>query len=184
MTQAGARGPSVSLRRWLAGFAIGLLLALWAVWLRPTWLGGAAAYVVVAGESMLPTLTDGTLVLTQTRPEYEIGDVVAFAVDAGSPLGRPLVIHRIVAGSAEAGFTTRGDNRPHSDPWIVRTDDIVGRQAYALPGVGQFLTWLRSPIVLASLGAGLAAYVVLGWSGNSGRSSSSARCRRAGTRGP
>ncbi|HUG48293.1 MAG TPA: signal peptidase I [Candidatus Limnocylindria bacterium] len=139
-----------------------LALALWVVAFRPASLGGPAGYVVVAGESMQPTLTNGTLVLTMTSAVYATGDVIAFRVVNASG-SAPLVIHRIVGGSAEAGFRTRGDNMPLADPWLVRPEQILGRQAAALAEGGPLVALLRAPIVLASLAAGLATYLVLGW---------------------
>jgi signal peptidase len=137
-------------------------LAIWVVYLRPTWLGGPAGYVVVAGDSMLPTYSDGTLVVTSVAAGYGPGDVVAFAVDVGDPVARPLVIHRIAGGDAEDGYVTQGDNRPFTDPWITRPADILGRPMLTVPGAGQFLLILRSPIVIASISAGAAVYIVLG----------------------
>jgi signal peptidase I len=125
-------------------------------------VGGPAGYIVVAGTSMEPTYSDGTLVITFTGPSYTVGDVVAFAVDVGEGRSRPLVIHRIIGGDAAGGYVTQGDNRPFSDPWSVRPADIVGRAAFAVPAFGQALLFLRSPIMLASIGAALATYVVLG----------------------
>ena len=180
MRRPAIRRLQVSPHRALAWLVFGLAIMSWAAWLRPTWLGGPAGYVVVAGDSMLPTLSDGTLVVTQTMAAYHVGDVVAFVVDIGSPRGRPVVIHRVVDGNAVEGFTTSGDNRPFDDPWLVGAEDILGREAFAVPWAGQFLLWMRSPIAVASASAGLAAYVVLGWSGSIRPSRASVRSPRAG----
>jgi signal peptidase I len=150
-------------RRLIRLALIAIPLAAWAIWLRPTMLGGPAGYVVVAGDSMLPTFSDGTLVLTTASADYALGDVIAFAVATANRTDQPLVIHRIVSGDASEGFVTQGDNRTFTDPWIVRVEDIVGRSSLSVAGVGQVLLALRSPIALASIGAGIAAYVVLGW---------------------
>lgn len=166
-------------RRWLSRLVVVATLVLWVVLLRPTWLGGPAGYVVVAGDSMLPTLDDGTLVVTTAGPPYVVGDVVAFAVDVGDPAGRPIVIHRIIAGDQEHGYTTQGDSRPFSDPWTVRSEDIVGRWALVVQGFGHLLLLGRSPIFLASVGAGLAAYIALGWT-----TKANATGRRTASAGP
>jgi signal peptidase I len=153
------------LRRWTFRVLLGFVAVLWFALLRPTSLGGPTSYVVVAGDSMLPTYGDGTLVVGFSRPAYEPGDVITFAVEVEDAPGRPLVIHRIVSGNAADGFTTKGDNRPFTDPWTVMPADIVGRDAFAIPGVGQALLIVRSPIVIASTSAAVMTYVVLGWMG-------------------
>jgi len=154
-----------SLNKWTFRVLLGATAVLWVLFLRPTSLGGPTSYVVVAGDSMLPTYADGTLVVSFSRPSYEHGDVVTFAVDVDDAPGRPLVIHRIVGGSAADGYTTQGDNRPFTDPWKVTPADIVGRESFAIPGVGQVLLVARSPIVLASVAAAVMTYVVMGWTG-------------------
>ena len=157
-----SRRPS-SVRKWLFRLLLVTAAGLWMVFLRPAGLGGSVAYVVVAGDSMLPTYSDGTLVVSFVRPTYAIGDVVTFAVDVADPTTRPLVIHRIVAGTEAEGFTTQGDNRPFADPWTVRPEDIVGAEGFGIPGIGQALLMVRSPAVLASIFAAVATYVALGW---------------------
>lgn len=151
------------MKRWIFRVLLGITAVLWVLFLRPTSLGGPSSYVVVAGDSMQPTYSDGTLVVSFSRPSYELGDVITFAVDVDDASGRPLVIHRIVGGNAADGYRTQGDNRPFTDPWSVLPADIVGREAFAIPGVGQALLVARSPIVIASVAAAVMTYVVLGW---------------------
>jgi signal peptidase I len=163
MTAQDVVGRLSSSRKWMFRFALIGAAALWIMCLRPTSLGGPASYVVVAGDSMLPTYADGTLVVSLASPTYVVGDVITFAVDVDDVKGRPLVIHRIVGGDAEDGYNTQGDNRPFTDPWTVQVGDVVGREAWAIQGAGQALLLVRSPIVLASIGAAVAAYVIMGW---------------------
>jgi signal peptidase I len=144
---------------------LALTTLVWLLVLLPTSFGGPTSYVVVAGDSMLPTYTDWTLVVSTVKRSYVLGDVITFAVDVEDAPGRPLVIHRIVGGNAQDGYTTQGDNRPFTDPWKVMPVDIVGGDGFAIPGVGQGLLVLRSPVVIASVGAAVMTYVVLGWTG-------------------
>ena len=154
-----------ALNKWTFRVLLGATAVLWILFLRPTSLGGPTSYVVVAGDSMTPTYADGTLVVAFTRPLYEQGDVITFAVDVDDAPGRPLVIHRIVGGNAVDGYMTQGDNRPFTDPWTVLPADIVGREAFAIPAVGQALLVVRSPIFIASVAAAVMTYVVMGWTG-------------------
>lgn len=145
-------------------FAGTLLVAAlgWLFFLRPQVLGGPAAYVLVSGSSMQPTLSAGSLVIAFRQDEYQVGDVVVYQVPAGSPAAGHLVIHRIVGGSAESGYVLRGDNASGSDIWRPAPPDIIGRPEIVVPGVMPALLFARSPIVAASAAAALAVYLLLG----------------------
>jgi len=136
--------------------------AAWFVVLRPQAIGGPAAYVVVSGKSMEPTLQPGALVIAMRQDEYQVGDVVAYRIPVGDPAAGLLVIHRIVGGSAESGFVMRGDNAAGSDVWRPTPADILGRSQAVIPGAMPALLFARSPIVAASVAAALAVYLVLG----------------------
>jgi signal peptidase I len=134
----------------------------WLLFLRPQVLGGPAAYVLVAGSSMEPTLAAGSLVIAFQQDEYRVGDVVVYRVPTGGPAAGRLVIHRIVGGSAASGYVMRGDNASGSDIWRPGPAEIVGRSDVVVPGVMPVLLFARSPIVAASVAAALAVYLLLG----------------------
>jgi signal peptidase I len=142
--------------------AVLLAVGAWLLVLRPEVLGGPAGYILVSGRSMEPSVHEGSLVLTLRRPEYLVGDVIAYRIPAGEPAAGLLVIHRIVGGSADEGFVVRGDNTGGSDIWRPTPDDILGRAQFVLPGAMPVLLFARSPIVAASVAAALAVYLVLG----------------------
>jgi signal peptidase I len=127
------------------------VLIIWAVLLRPQVLGGPADYVVVRGDSMLPTYRTGDLVVAQAASSYEIGDVIAYRVPAGELGAGRLVIHRIVGGDATAGFVVEGDNNPAPDPWSPRGGDIAGRAVLAIPDVGRAMTFLHQPAAVGAI---------------------------------
>nr|MDQ4030647.1 hypothetical protein [Actinomycetota bacterium] len=58
------------------------------------------------------------------------------------------VIHRIVGGSAAAGYQLRGDNRSGDDIWRPRSSLIVGELWLHVPRVGNALLLLREPLWL------------------------------------
>ncbi len=146
-----ARRPA---RRALILTLNGLLLAgvgAWAIFLRPQSLGGPAAYVLVTGDSMLPSISDGDLAVLVAQPAYAVGDVVAYRLPDDDPGARRQVIHRIVGMAAESdAYVMRGDNTSFTDVWRPRNEEIVGRLTYLVPGVGQVVTNLRRPIVLST----------------------------------
>ncbi len=150
IARAVRRGGSLAL--------IGLLLG-WAILLRPAALGGDALFLVVRGDSMLPTHETGDLVILRSAATYRVGEVVAYRVPAGELGAGRIVIHRIVGGDGGTGFLVKGDHNPSIDPWRPKQADVAGAEWLALAGVGRWLAWLHQPFVLA----GLAAALVAGW---------------------
>ena len=134
-----------------------MVIAYWAVLLRPPVLGGDTSYVFVRGTSMLPTYEAGDLVLIRKQPTYDVGDVVTF-----TPAGtNGHIIHRIVAKDGDR-FVMRGDNRTKVDPWRPTADDINGRPMVAVPGLGLWLLAIAgSPMLTAALAGGVTFAVVL-----------------------
>jgi signal peptidase I len=139
----------------------GAAICAWAVTLAPQFLGGPAGYVVVAGNSMEPKLSNGDLAVVRRRPGYEVGDVVAFRVPPGEAGAGSLVIHRIARGSASRGYVTRGDNRSGRDLWRPREADVVGSLWFSVPKGGVAFRLLRAPVVLALVAAALAFGLVV-----------------------
>jgi signal peptidase I len=123
----------------------------WALLLRPQFLGGPAAYVMVAGISMEPTFHNGDLVVARRRDSYRVGDVVVYRVPRGEAGAGSLIIHRIVGGSEAAGWIVQGDNRDVPDLWRPRSGDIVGAMWADVPGAGTLVARGASPLALASI---------------------------------
>jgi signal peptidase len=148
--------------RRLAFAATLVLVAGWFLLLRPTSLGGPTTYLLVSGHSMEPTIHAGSLVILVRAPSYRVGDVVAYRIPAGDPASGLNVIHRIVGGTGSGGFIMRGDNAPATDLWRPHTDDVLGTPVLVIPSAMTVLLIIRSPIVVASVAAGLSVYFVLG----------------------
>ena len=150
-------------------FAVVLVavVSVWWVVLRPTsFLGGPATFVTVKGTSMLPTLKTGDFVLAEAQPTYKVGDLVVYRVPRGQIGAGDDLIHRIVAGNATTGFTLKGDNNPAPDPWIVPRSDVLGKEALAVPGLGNSLLVIRSPLFAGLVAAAIAMWLVIsppGW---------------------
>lgn len=143
-------------QRLLGNIGVLLLLTAWYLSLAPTVFGGPAAYIEVIGHSMDGTYRTGDLVVTRSQDTYAVGDIVAFKVDSGQ------VIHRIITGDGEAGYTLQGDNNPDPDPWHPTDDEIVGKAWVRLDGKAWVMHLPREPW-FAGLAAGLLTLVVLGW---------------------
>jgi len=151
--------------RLVANLAFAILFiaacAAWFITLRPAPLGGPATYVIVRGESMEPTYHAGDLVIVHRRPVYQVGDIVAYTIPSGEVGGGLSVIHRIVGGSVDTGFTTKGDNNAESDPWRPTLGQIEGTAWLVLPKMGAIMSSLRAPITLAAFAAAAAVAIVI-----------------------
>ncbi len=158
--------------RW-AGVVLGLALV---VVFAPTGVGGAASYVIVSGDSMTPTFSDGDLVVVRSG-DYVLGDVVAFDV------GKGLVIHRIVGGSDADGFIVQGDNKTQPDLWHPTEDDVVGKEFVVLPGAGRLVLRVNgSPALFGVMIGGLGSLMV--WSPRRKRKRRGAHAMDRPRRGP
>ena len=109
---------------------------------QPTVFGFSAA-VVVTG-SMSPAIEPGDLVVCRSSADYTVGDVITFRS------GTSLVTHRIV-GSAENGYTTKGDANNVADADPVPNGAIVGRVVFTVPKLGIFIEKLRTPLGMTVL---------------------------------
>jgi signal peptidase I len=172
-SEAAARRPvAVSFRRLWRWVGLALTVALVAAWfflLRPQMLGGPAGYVMVSGTSMLPGYHNGDLIVVHAESQYRVGDVVAYRVPEGDPAAGLQVIHRIVGGSPARGFVMQGDNRSAPDIWRPKPGDVVGAAWLDVPKGGVVLAFLHSPLLLASLAAGIVFAIFLGGSARKSR---------------
>lgn len=160
-----AAGPHRSRKRsrvrTVAGWLLlAVIVLVWAFALRPTQLGGPATYIVVSGNSMEPTMSDGDLVMLREQEKYDIGDIITFEVPAGEPGGGTLVIHRIVDTEGDA-FVPQGDNRDHVDDWRPTQETIKGSLSLHVPRGGVILMTVLQPALLAALAGGGATMWVL-----------------------
>lgn len=101
------------------------------------WITGARLFVVET-PSMAETAPVGSLVVTEPRTHYAVGDVVTYTHNDRT------ITHRIVEAGGDV-FHTRGDLNGAADAWDVHPDQIVGAAAVILPGLGfllKALPWL------------------------------------------
>lgn len=141
------------------------LVVAWAIFLRPTSLGGAASYVLVRGDSMQPTFENGDFLVAYGADSYQVGEVVAYRVPDDEVGAGHLIVHRISAGSA-GGYTMTGDNNPASDPWLIAPSNIAGHVVARLPAVGLILGFALQPVVAGGIAASLVVmYGVASWFG-------------------
>ncbi|WP_162802943.1 S24/S26 family peptidase [Ornithinimicrobium avium] len=150
------RSSSKGHRKSVLGWALLITVVLaWAFTFRPTQLGGPATFIVVSGDSMEPTLSDGDLVVLRAHDAYAVGDIATFTVPDGEPGAGALVIHRLVGVEGDA-FVPQGDNRDQTDDWRPMGADVKGTLWLHVPRGGDYLMRLIHPPLMAALAGGLA----------------------------
>lgn len=152
-----ARRIAFAIRVITTGFVgLGVLLSVAIFALSAT---GIARFVPVLSNSMAPNMPVGSLALTVQVPQdsIEVGDVIVFS-NPTQPSTR--VIHRVthVFGPDEAASfsnwspdvlfaTTKGDNNPTADPWVVTiADPTVWHLQTSIPYLGYPAIWLAQPL--------------------------------------
>lgn len=137
--------PSLS---WI-GNALFLLIVATAVGItllsRQTEILGWRGMIVRSG-SMAPAISTGSVILVQSQPSYEVGDIVTFRSSEG---GQQLITHRITDKKVEnwqGQFITRGDANPADDTQPIRNHEIVGKTRVIIPGLGYVMSFLQSPL--------------------------------------
>lgn len=83
--------------------------------------------VIARGNSMLPTLTEGSVYTAEPVNSFEldVGDIIVYYID------EMIVCHRITkiirSKSGRLFFRTKGDNNCSADPYTVLPQYILGR---------------------------------------------------------
>ena len=124
--------------------------------------------VEIKSGSMTPTIAVGSLVVSRSVHPLQVhpGQVVTFRDPA---LGQQLVTHRVVqvrrVGS-RVDFVTKGDANVATEHWNVPVSGTLGREVFAVPGLGRALAEADSRqarLVEIGLSVLLLAYVALRW---------------------
>ena len=115
------------------------------IYLWPMSLGGDTNFLMVQGQSMLPTILPGSLVIVKQAASYQIDDIVAYFLKEGR--AAKIVVHRIM-DETPRGFVIQGDNNPKKDKGYPTEDNIIGKVVFATPYVGDLLVSLRNPALL------------------------------------
>lgn len=130
----------VSVAGWIA-----LAIVAYLIW--PAALGGSMSYVFVSGESMTPEYQPGDLVIAR-KGEVTVGDVIVYAPEG---FGGAQIVHRVIGGDAEDGWSLQGDANSFVDPFTPSGDEVRGVVFAHVPGVGSAMNVLLSPFLWVSL---------------------------------
>ena len=126
---------------------------------------------IVSGNSMYPTLQNGDLVFYKATNTQDIhnGTIIVFVQGGTSDplldgLVRPVLIHRVVGEVIQSDGTvcyqTKGDNNQANDPFLTKSDQVLGVAVLTIPKVGLFVLFLQSPQgLIATIGIISLAYL-------------------------
>lgn len=77
----------------------------------------------LVGESMEPTISDGSLIVYTQHSEIETNDVIVFTKQ------NKLIGHRVIDKEGE-NYITKGDNNESIDRGVVKPNEIKGKIIY------------------------------------------------------
>jgi signal peptidase I len=148
LTPARSRGRSKAAFKAVESVAMGLL----AVFVLLIAFQVLQLRVVLSG-SMLPVLKIGDVVLVENTKyrKPQINDIVLYTARAldGTPV--TTYAHRIIGGSAQGGWTIKGDNNNQPDYGLKANKDVKGVVILTIPKLGRLL----SPIPIALMLGGI-----------------------------
>jgi signal peptidase I len=171
------RRPSrtaIAVRRGLSAVAsltlVVAVVGFAALAIGPHLLGYRTA-VMLTG-SMTGTIDPGDLVVSVPTPtdEVEVGDILTFRAPVAD---QHVETHRVIAvkhrTDGSVVVRTQGDANPGPDPWHATiTDGTVWKTEQVVPGVGDVIRAMRSPVIRhgvswVALGAALLLGLSLIW---------------------
>ncbi|PPB48844.1 signal peptidase I [Arthrobacter pityocampae] len=143
---------------------IGALLAFLFLAVGPRFLGYQTATMLTG--SMAPSIVPGDVVVTTQQPVagVQVGDVISYHIPVEDHrVETHRVIEVITNDDGTTAVRTKGDANEAVDPWIATLDgNYVYEQAFTIPGIGEVIRTLRTPIVSTVLVYGVPAVLVVG----------------------
>lgn len=118
-------------------FALFLFTAFLLVTSKTNKLAGLQSFVVLTG-SMQPTIPQGSIILTKNQARYNKGDIISFRH------GDITVTHRIAQIKDTNSFVTKGDANKAVDTNPLLHKNILGKQIFFIPLLGNFLLFLKT----------------------------------------
>ena len=131
--------------------------------------------VIIDGGSMAPAIANGSAVIVEKAPaSIQVGDIVTIRVPTSGAVFTHRIVETVVDGSTPA-VRTKGDANQDPDATASPESWIVGRVAYAVPGLGYAAAALQSGTGRAGLICLVLIVLALRWFGEDASSSKPAR---------
>ena len=135
-----------------SAFWLVLTVTIWVAF-APIQAGGQAAYIVVIGKSMEPNFHLGDMIIVKQDSRYKVGDIVAYK----NLQLKNNVFHRII-GLESGRYILKGDNNAWVDTYKPLPEEVIGKLWIYLPGAGNIIQRIRTPLNMALIVGALAGY--------------------------
>lgn len=98
---------------------------------------GFAQIIVISG-SMQPAVDVGDMLIIREQSSYQVNDIVTYHLDGN------LITHRVIDISASEIVTQGDSNNVADEP--VPLSAVEGKLVFLIPGFGDLLLFLKSPL--------------------------------------
>lgn len=124
-----------------------VLILVPALYISLSMITGSMKLFVVLSESMVPVMLVGDAIIVEhvNTEDIGVGDIVAFYRGE-----KTIVSHRVVEiyGSGnDIVFQTKGDNVKSEDPFVVKSEDVIGKAVFKIPYIGYLTKFSKKPIL-------------------------------------
>lgn len=107
---------------------------------------GNQALIVRSG-SMEPNIPVGSVIVVRNSDNtagnlYDVGEVISYKHDANT-----IITHRVVGMEKTPRgyeYITKGDANEEADGWVVKEENILGKNYFTIPEFGKLLAFARS----------------------------------------
>lgn len=118
--------------------------------------------VAVESNSMVPTFSQGDILILQGKSSYEIGDIIVFSPTVQATP----VVHRIVKINLDGSYQTKGDANKGQLPFEkqIQENQVHGNVILIVPYLGWIKIWISEhilPNILWIAGAVIFLYLIV-----------------------
>ena len=116
----------------------------------PLFVGGSSKIFIVLSESMVPVMNIGDAVIVNSVESKDIkaGNIIAFLP---SDSAKTSVSHRVIEvyndDNGDISFQTKGDAVEDKDPFIVKSENVIGKIDFLVPNIGYLTRYSKKPIL-------------------------------------
>jgi len=101
----------------------------------------------VTSNSMAPTISTGSTVVSKPQDSYRVGDIITFK-NIGSQKPSDTTTHRITKinqlENGQVAYVTKGDANDTEDDGYLLPDQIVGKMLFSVPLIGYLVGYIKT----------------------------------------
>ena len=109
-------------------------------------IAGSMKLFIVLSESMVPVMLVGDAIIVErvNAEDISVGDIMTFYRGKNATVSHRVV--EIYGSGNDITFQTKGDNVKVKDPFVVKSEDVVGKAVFKIPYVGYLTKFSKKPI--------------------------------------